>query len=73
MNEGKPFKWSNLLSDQLRVHVKKYHNPPKGEQAHFYMYLYLLDAICAQNQLHELEMDTERHFHTYLLQATLRL
>jgi len=49
VNEGKSFKCSNLLAHQLSIHICNSLNPPKGEKVIFYMFAYLLDAICAHN------------------------
>lgn len=47
--QGIPFNLSNLLAQQLWIHVSNALSPPKGGQSIFYMYAYLLDAICAHN------------------------
>lgn len=39
-----------MLALQLKVHVSNARNLPKDGQARFYMFVYLLDAICAQQQ-----------------------
>ena len=49
-NEGRPFKWSDMLALQLKVNVTNAQNPPKDEQEKFYMFAYLLDVIYAQHQ-----------------------
>lgn len=48
VKEGKPFNWSDLLAQKLRVHVSNSKNPSKGKKSRFYMFSYLLDAIFTQ-------------------------
>jgi len=48
VNDGRPFNWLYLLARQLKFHVTNAQNLPKEEHATFYMFTYLLDAICAQ-------------------------
>jgi len=38
-----------LLSQKLWVHLANALSPPKGNQAIFYMFVYLLDALCVDN------------------------
>jgi len=47
-NEVRPFNWSNMLDLQLEGHVPNAQSPPKDEKAQFFMFVYLVDAICAQ-------------------------
>lgn len=39
------------MAQQLKIHVTNAKNPPKGKQARFYMFDYLLEVICAQNSI----------------------
>jgi len=51
VKEGKPFNWSDLLAQQLWIHVSNPLSSPKGIHAKFYMFSYLLYAIYAQNAI----------------------
>jgi len=50
VNEGNSFNWSDILAQQLRVHVAQAQVPPHGEQERFYMSTYLQNVIYAQQQ-----------------------
>jgi len=49
VDNGRPLNSSDLLVQHLRIHVGNALNPPKGRKVRFYMFAYLLDAICAHN------------------------